>query len=543
MLLPLALVAQELSRDHQKSAGLAVINEEMLSAQLGFLASDWTEGRETGTRGAYMAADYIASIFLEIGLKPGGDYAVAPRQRTRTGQNEPVVRSRTFFQNFPLIETRAGEAVRCGWVKTLNGSKMTTWLDPKRDFSFTPGQRGIEVQAEMVFVGYGIKDPVTGYNDYKGIDVNGKIVIRLQGFPGHRDPASKGYNAFNTGDPASMVQIERQKDQWAAEAGALAVVDAGSGRGGSMINVTPANIPFRYNEPYWEGEEPFRNTPRTRLSRPQSPNQSGLARLSLAPGVIEEILSLAGIDRTAFETNVAATLKPNSRALTGQALELCAPVESRVIQARNVIGFIEGKNKEACIVLGAHYDHVGMTRGFIYNGSDDNASGTVGIMTIARAIIASGIQPEVTLIFCAWTAEEKGLIGSAHYADNPLIKDIRGYMNYDMISRVAVDDSTKMKCDYNFSSGTPIFRELAEKHIVEYDLKLDMTYQSSPQPRGGSDFTSFSAKGIPIFLIHGKFTPDYHHFTDHADRAELPYMADIVRLGYLNIFELCTTNW
>jgi Zn-dependent M28 family amino/carboxypeptidase len=204
---------------------------------------------------------------------------------------------------------------------------------------------------------------------------------------------------------------------------------------------------------------------------------------------------------------------------------------------------LEGEDTENCIVVGAHYDHVGQVRGFIYNGSDDNASGTVGIISIARAMAASGVKPKTTVIFCAWTSEEKGLLGSAYYANNPLIKNIRGYMNYDMISRTDLDDPSGMKCDFNYSSGTPIFRELTEKHITEYGLKLDMAYQSSPRPSGGSDFSNFSKKGIPIFLIHGKFTPDYHQYTDHADKAVMPYFTDIVRLGYLNIFELANNQW
>lgn len=116
-------------------------------------------------------------------------------------------------------------------------------------------------------------------------------------------------------------------------------------------------------------------------------------------------------------------------------------------------------------------------------------------------------------------------------------------MNYDMISRTAPDDSTGLKADYNYSSGMPLLKELAENHIKQYDLKLDMAYQTSPKPAGGSDFTSFSAANIPIFLIHGKFTPDYHQYTDHSDKAILPYMTDIVKLGYLNIYELANKKW
>jgi Zn-dependent M28 family amino/carboxypeptidase len=218
-------------------------------------------------------------------------------------------------------------------------------------------------------------------------------------------------------------------------------------------------------------------------------------------------------------------------------------VDSRIIRGRNVIGVLEGNDPNSCLVIGAHYDHMGENKGFIYNGSDDNASGTVGVMNIAQAMLATGEKPKVTIVFCAWTAEEKGLLGSAYYVSHRLIENINCYMNFDMISRTAPDDSTGLKCDFNYSSGLPYLKEITEKHIRDYAIRLNMDYKSSPQPSGGSDFSSFSKKDIPIFLIHGKFTPDYHQFTDHADKAVFPYMTEIVKLGYLNVYELANRNW
>ena len=116
-------------------------------------------------------------------------------------------------------------------------------------------------------------------------------------------------------------------------------------------------------------------------------------------------------------------------------------------------------------------------------------------------------------------------------------------MNYDMISRTAIDDTTGMQCDFNYSSGLPYLREITEKHIQDYRICLNMDYKTSVRPSGGSDFGSFSQKDIPIFLIHGKFTNDYHKYTDHSDKAVLPYMKDIIKLGYLNIYELANRNW
>ena len=534
-------VITNMAQTTQKNAGLSTINELAIQGQLEFLASDWMLGRETGTKGAYISSDYLASLFKEMGLKPGGDFAAGGQRGRRGGATVQTERPKTYFQNFPLIETLQDGDPECALVKKSGASVLTLPLQLGIDFTVATPGRSVEAEAPLVFVGYGINEPTYGYNDYARIDVRGKIVVRLAGYPGYRDPDSKAYAKFNATTPSNPAAIERNKDRWAIEAGAIGVVEVMRGFGASALR--PSNIPFRYNEANYEGDEPFRTGQRIRLRRPESMGTGGLLKISLTQNLLDQLLTESHINIGLFEKTVAEKLRPSPIELDGQLLSVKSKISTKVINVRNVVGILEGKRTDECIVVGAHYDHIGEYRGFIYNGSDDNASGTVGVLSIARAMIQSGIKPEVTLVFCAWTGEEKGLIGSAYFADNPVIEKIHCYMNYDMISRVAPDDTTKTKCDYNSTSTMPLLQELAERHVKEYNLGLDVAYVSSEQPRGGSDFTSFSAKGIPIFLIHGKFTPDYHQFTDHADKADLTYMADIVRLGYLNIFELATKSW
>jgi Zn-dependent M28 family amino/carboxypeptidase len=541
LLVNLATAIPLYSQSNPKDLGLQTITEESLQAQLEFLASDWTTGRDAGTAGEFMAADYIASLFKIIGLKPGGDREYRLTGRPGSRAEAGAFGNRSWFQNFNLLETSPGDDQSCRLIKRSADGHRSMDLNYLVDYSINPGAISTGTEAPLVFVGYGLGGGNAGFDDYKKLDVKGKIIVRLQGFPGWRNPASKNYQRFSGPADRRVATTDRIKDSIAIARGAIGVIDI---RLGATDNFqSPANIPFRYNQAHYEGDEPFRPAGRIRLELPRKELPANLTRITLSQRVQNTILSECAIDPAEYE-RIAANSKPRIKGdLGGYSLQYTSTVNSRWIRVRNVIGILEGEDTENCIVLGAHYDHVGQVRGFIYNGSDDNASGTVGIISVARAMAATGQKPKTTIIFCAWTSEEKGLLGSAYYAENPLIKNIRCYMNYDMISRTALDDPSGMKCDFNYSSGSPLFRELTEKHITGYGLRLDMAYQSSPVPVGGSDFSSFSVKGIPIFLIHGKFTPDYHQYTDHADKAVMPYFADIVRLGYLNIFELANNQW
>ncbi len=519
--IPIYLAGQNSPKD----TGLKTITASSIQGPLEFLASDWMTGRETGSKGEFMAGDYIASIYKSMGLKPG----------FYPGKYNP-----TYFQNISFIQIKPGAKQECAIVKKENGSRLQIDLTYKTDYLITPGRQSLETEGQVVFVGYGIEDKKLKQNDFKNLDVKGKILIRLAGYPGWRDPDSKNYNRFTSEDPLVMRQMDQNKDINAISRGAVAIIELRAGATGFTPVV--ANIPFRYNEATYEGDVPFNSEVRYRTSL-QSSEKASLTRIILSDRALKTLLEGTEIDFTGYEEQAAnENIKPVPVA-SGRYLKFVSTIESRIVRGRNVAGILEGKDTKKCIVIGAHYDHMGQTNGFIFNGSDDNASGTVGVINIAQAMIASGKKPEVTVIFCAWTAEENGLLGSKYFVDHPSMKDILCYMNYDMISRTAPDDSTGLKCDFNYSSGLPYLREITEKHIRDYSIRLNMDYKTSPKPAGGSDFSSFSEKGIPIFLIHGKFTPDYHQYTDHAEKAVIPYMTEIVRLGYLNIYELANRNW
>ncbi len=517
----LSLPAQESPKDK----GLKTITAGSIQGPLEFLASDWMMGRETGTKGEFLASDYIASVYKTIGLKPAGI---------------PNSFSPGYFQNINFIQTRPGDRQECSIIRKSSDSRYQVDLAYKEDYLVNPGSFSVETEAQVVFVGYGIEDKKLKQNDYKGLDVKGKIILRLSGYPGWKTPESANYKRFTSTDAAVMRQMEASRDAVAMAKGALAIIEVRSGSTG--FAPAPENLPFRYNSDTYEGDVPFNTTVSYRTELPGL-KLSSLTRIQLSDRALNLLLDGSGLDFNAFEALAAnGEVKPVVLP-ADRYLKFISTVESKIVRGRNVIGVLEGKDKTKCIVVGAHYDHMGQIKGFIYNGSDDNASGTIGVMNIARAMVATGQIPKVSVVFCAWTAEEKGLLGSKYFADHPYLKDILCYMNYDMISRTALDDSTGMKCDFNSSSGSPFLQEMTQKHIKDYSIKLTMDYKSSPKPVGGSDFSSFSAKDIPIFLIHGKFTPDYHQYTDHSEKAVIPYMTEIVKLGYLNIYELANKNW
>ncbi|TSA39147.1 MAG: M20/M25/M40 family metallo-hydrolase [Porphyromonadaceae bacterium] len=519
--LPVLIPAQEKPKDK----GLRTITANTIQGPLEFLASDWMTGRETGAKGEFMASDYIASIYKSMGLKPGGS----------TNTYNP-----SYFQNISFIQIKPGDKQECAIVKKRIESRYQIDLVYKTDYAITPGNQSIETEGQVVFVGYGIEDKKLRQNDFKGLDVKGRILIRLAGYPGWMDPDSKNFKRFTLSDPLVMRQFEQNKDIAALAKGAVAIIEI---RGGSTGFVpTPDNLPFRYNTDTYEGDVPFNTEVRYRTAL-QGQEQPSLTRISLSERAFNQLTEGSGIDFTGYEKEAAnERIKPTAMP-SDRYLRFVSSIDSRIVRGRNVVGVLEGNDTKSCIVIGAHYDHLGQIKGFIYNGSDDNASGTVGVMNIAQAMIATGEKPKVTVVFCAWTAEEKGLLGSVYFVNHPLIKDIKCYMNCDMISRTAPDDTTGLKCDFNYSSGLPYLKEITEKHILDYSIRLNMEYKTSPQPVGGSDFSSFSRKDIPILLIHGKFTPDYHQYTDHADKAVLPYMTEIVKLGYLNVYELANRNW
>ena len=209
---------------------------------------------------------------------------------------------------------------------------------------------------------------------------------------------------------------------------------------------------------------------------------------------------------------------------------------------RNVLGMIPGKNTKEYVIVGAHFDHLGIDPVLdgdqIYNGADDNASGVSAVVEIARAFSASGQQPERNVIFAFWDGEEKGLLGSKYFVQTcPFLSQIKGYLNFDMIGRNNKPQQPKQVV-YFYTAAHPVFGDWLKEDIRKYGLQLEPDYRAWENPIGGSDNGSFAKVGIPIIWYHTDGHPDYHQPSDHADRLNWDKVVEITKASFLNMWKM-----
>ena len=212
------------------------------------------------------------------------------------------------------------------------------------------------------------------------------------------------------------------------------------------------------------------------------------------------------------------------------------------LSMRNVLGMIPGKNTKEYVIVGAHFDHLGIDPALdgdqIYNGADDNASGVSAVLQIARAFLASGQQPERNVIFAFWDGEEKGLLGSKYFVQTcPFLSQIKGYLNFDMIGRNNKPQQPKQVV-YFYTSAHPVFGDWLKEDIIKYGLQLEPDYRAWENPIGGSDNGSFAKVGIPIIWYHTDGHPDYHQPSDHADRLNWDKVVEITKASFLNMWKM-----
>ena len=209
---------------------------------------------------------------------------------------------------------------------------------------------------------------------------------------------------------------------------------------------------------------------------------------------------------------------------------------------RNVLGMIPGKNTKEYVIVGAHFDHLGIDPVLdgdqIYNGADDNASGVSAVLQIARAFLASGQQPERNVIVAFWDGEEKGLLGSKYFVQTcPFLSQIKGYLNFDMIGRNNKPQQPKQVV-YFYTAAHPVFGDWLKEDIRKYSLQLEPDYRAWENPIGGSDNGSFAKVGIPIIWYHTDGHPDYHQPSDHADRLNWDKVVEITKASFLNMWKM-----
>lgn len=344
------------------------VSPRAIESYIRFLSDDALEGRGTGTRGGWVAAEFIAAQFRRMGLEPAGD-------------------SGSYFQAVELLGRTPSPTL------SVDGAPLRY----PQDYVLAPvtDDTLARVAGELVFAGYGIVSPARGWDDYKDVDVRGKIVIVLPG-----DPDSTLFDRF-TGRPWIAV---REKADVAARRGAAALLVAQSdGRGG---------VP-------WSAVQPLTHE-RVSLAAPATAVAFwGWLSDSSAAGIA------ARGGRDLAQLREAAAHRDFRPTPLGVRLEAEIHTEVRRIPTANVVAALPGRGRRAgeAIVVGAHYDHLGIGEPVngdsIYNGAEDNASGVAATLAAAEAVAASGAHPARTMVFAAFTAEELGLQGSEWLVRHP----------------------------------------------------------------------------------------------------------------------------
>ncbi len=505
--------------------GLHAINKNVLQAQLGFLASDWMEGRMAGEKGESISADYIAAMLQLYGVKPGGDLA---RTVNLTTDNFPAVRS--FFQNFIVLKTSPGKEHELR-VKSIDGATTETMnFNFNVDFVISPPYQVVEKEAPVVFAGYGFKNEKLKFNDLANLDMKGKFILKISGTPSFANQKLT---------QSELYDAQRESENFVRKAGAAGIIE---------FNPDKTTVGYLAGKEF-ENRSPHENTPRApaysnSYSIPEKIKSENFTRINVSVKTANEILRGTGNSIEDYIKKAGVNESYTFSPVNGKSIFLKSTAETSKVLVKNIIGIIEGNNPDEVIVLGAHYDHVGMTDGYIWNGADDNGSGTVGVMTIAKAIMETGQKPEKTIILALWTAEEEGLLGSEYYVGNltyPL-KNLKLNVNFDMISRYISDNQPK-KVVMTYTSSCKSFKDITAANMKKFNIDLDVDYQPSADPPGGSDHRTFVAAGIPVMRFKPGHREQYHTPYDEVTTVDWDIMEKIVKVSFANVWELANMEW
>jgi len=505
--------------------GLQAISQDVIKAQLCFLASDWTEGRRAGEKGEYIASDYIASMLQLYGVKPGGDYI---RRIDRTSGLS--VSERTYFQNFVLLKTTIGEEQILKLKSVEGNTTEITSFTNGIDFSIRLSTSEIDIEAPIVFAGYGFVSDKLKFNDLDKIDINGKLILKISGLP-------KFASDKLTQD--ERVAAAREFENYAISRGAAGIVEFNPEE--TVVNTHTHSTLFNMSPSEYRPRPALTNT---LWSIPGKNNPDNLIKITVSVKAANEIIKGTGMSIDDYMKKADKGSPYTFTGIHGKSVHLKSTRNHSLVRVRNVVGIIEGNEAGEVIVMGAHYDHMGINNGYIWNGADDNGSGTVGVMTIAKAIMESGEKPEKTIIAALWTAEEEGLLGSRYWVQNPTvpIKDVKLNVNFDMISRYVTDEEPD-NVTMTYTSQYPSFKDITESNLKKFSIDLSVTYEPSPDPPGGSDHRSFVATGIPIMRFKPGHREEYHTPQDENETVDWDIMEKIIRISFANIWVMANTNW
>jgi hypothetical protein len=429
-----------------------------IQSHVQYLSSESLEGRAPGTKGNILAAEYIKKQFKNIGLKP---YNQAD-----------------YFQEFSIV-TDVLLNPKGNGLSIIHGKKEHSFILQKECVPLGISDTGM-AKCPIVFAGYGISSSADNYDDYAGIDVKNAVVIVLRGAPDQDNPHGN----------LSQFAALRSKAMTAKEKGAKAVICVSGNQFPDSL------IPLRFE---------------------QGGKVEGILVMSALTSTMEAHLPELNI--SSLENIIKTTKKPASKVIPEHSMNIQVSLSEKKVQTSNVIGYIPGKDpskKNEMIVIGAHFDHLGWggegsgtlastKERAIHHGADDNASGTAGMIETAEAIAKNPLNRPI--MFIGFTAEERGLLGSAHFVKNPTIglDSIAMMINMDMIGRLKDG-----KLNVGGIGTSSQFKSIIDSIGKKQALTLSFTEDGF----GPSDHASFYGKEKPVLFFFTGLHSDYHRPSD-----------------------------
>ena len=496
----------------------ATIAPEDLRRRLTVVASDAFQGREVGQPGQKLAADYLVKQLTDLGL-----------QGPVTGSDNP------YLQHFQLTKgTDAGG----GYLK-VNGRRFE-WLSDFFSYGPMASPFPTETVSQPVFVGFGVEQGA--YSDYAGLDVEGKDVVALMGEP--QDDRGRKL----------LKPLGRKADYWDSGLRKAALAKVHGARSIFLVTFAPTAA-FRQ-----EAGQVVSSLRDPAFSLPDpGPAIIDTVAENIPPGIGVYLtsqdlgLGLAGTTMNGlfdYVRTVGETRQPVRPQFQPPTATIFLPQQNESLTTENVLGLLEGTDKkDEVLVISAHYDHLGVKHDTIYNGADDDGSGTVAVLQLAQAFAQAkreGHGPRRSILFVLMTAEEEGLFGSEYYTAHPVLPLAQTIadLNIDMVGRtdrthspkkhfVAIVGSDKL------SSELHAINEAANRDYTK--LELDYRFNVPGEPEHiyyRSDHYNFARRKIPVIFYTTGEHVDYHKATDDVEKIEFDKLAERAQLVFYTAWAL-----
>jgi hypothetical protein len=483
-----------------------IINIPALKKHLTIIASDSMEGRETGTEGQRKAAAYIEQHFKAIGL-------------------QPIPALNGYQQFFPLkFDSVIASSLSIANEKWILGTDFISPISKNKTNQFTSN--------EIVFVGYGIDDDQ--YSDYTNTNVVGKLVLIITGEPKKKD---KYFIRSNNDEARWDLEMKLQTARDKGAIGAL-IIDKSMPTFSKGMIMRNSKTGFSFN-----------------ANNENNVEESAMSYAYISHEAGKKIIG-DDFDNIIDAANKFMLLNELKKTFA-ISVSFNFQKSSGTVNASNVLGVVEGSDKkDEYVFLTAHYDHLGIQDGKIYNGADDDGSGTVTVMQMAQAFAQAkrdGNGPRRTMVFMTVSGEEKGLWGSEYYSEHPLfpLEKTSVDLNTDMIGRVDTERKTADTLNYVYvvghdkiSSELPIINEGMNKKYT--NLVLDYKFDDPKDPNRiyyRSDHYNFARKGVPVlFFYDGMLQADYHKPTDDVDKINWPLYQKRAQMIFYTAWEMANRD-